>query len=58
MSVKLDEAARNRLQELKSQYREAKKRNDQERITQLIHMAKLIKSGERFYIYDLPRKPK
>lgn len=57
-AVTLDDAARARLRELKEQYRESKKRGDQERITQLIHMAKSIKKGERFYIYDFPRKSK
>jgi len=54
--IKLDESARARLKELKEQYQKAKSTGDSERITQLIHMAKSIKKGERFYIYDLPKK--
>lgn len=56
MSVVLDQPAKDRLKELKLDYRQAKARGDEERMSQCVHMAKSIKAGERFYIYDLPKK--
>jgi hypothetical protein len=54
--VVLDDSAKNRLKELKADYLRAKSVNDTMRMSQCVHMAQSIKAGERFYIYDLPRK--
>lgn len=54
--VVLDDSAKNRLKELRLDYQQAKVRGDSMRMSQCIHMAQSIKAGERFYIYDLPKK--
>lgn len=50
----LSDLAKARLEELRTQYTEAKEAKDNERMSQLKYMAKTIKSGKYTFVYPDP----
>jgi len=56
MAKQISEAAKKKLKQLRVEYKLRNEEGDAERLSQLMHMAKSLKKGETYYIYDIDSK--
>lgn len=55
MKKKISKAAEQKLRELREEYKLRNEEGDAERLSQLMHMARSLKQGKTYYIYDIER---
>ena len=56
MAKQISEAAKKKLKQLRVEYKLRNEEGDAERLSLLMHMAKSLKKGETYYIYDIDSK--